>query len=113
MLFKKVALNIVCLSYPTTLSIFDCNNCLIKKQKIESNCTRICFYTKSKSVKLVARHKNQTVYKTIFLNCCRCQNIFVNFAFNEIVLQNYIISITLLDANYSFPVESAVLNFKK
>lgn len=108
MFYKSVTLNVVSSNIPFKLSVWPCDG--IKAKTITSTQTTFCFCTYENLIKLVAEYNNVTIFKTIYLNNCRNQNILVNFCFNKSIPQavNYI---TLSDSNYGLPVPIAIIKF--
>lgn len=113
MFFKSVTLNVLCFKNPCDLKILSCDGRLIEKLKTRSISSKICFCIRGQFIRLKATYKNHTEYKTIYLCEKRCQDIFVNFAFNTSISQRVFNVITLTDATYGFPVKNALLSFRQ
>ena len=114
MLNKKITLNIFSSKTPIELTILSSCEKPVKKETIHKNCSKICFCTNECCIKLVAKHKNQTIYQTIRLNNCLCQNIFVGFGFFDFIPKEVLEIISLTDANYfGLPISNATLNFSQ
>lgn len=110
--YVVVELNIFCLYTPFSIEILSERGEFLKRVKISLNCSKICVRTSGKFIRLIARQGNLSEYKTIFLNDNGCQSVFVSFAFNSAFSRNSFGLVFLKDANYGFPVENAILNFK-
>ena len=105
---KIVILKIYCSNTPCQLTIFSCDNKIIKTCTLTSPCSEICFCTKGCFVKLLAQYQGQTLCQIINLHCCFCEIAYVNLVFAN----TYQINVSLRDENYGLPVPSANLNFQ-
>lgn len=112
MLCKFVELNLNCVQNNVELYIVSYNGIIIKKENINSFNSKIYFNTKCENVKIIAKHKNQIIYKTLKLKNKKCQTFNADIIFNSIVSKQIFINIALLDNNYSFPIKKALLNFQ-
>ncbi len=110
---RYVILNIINSFQPFSLKIISSNGIVIKNQIVYLGTTKICVKISGKTIKLIARYTKYVSYKTIYLSNKKCQNICLNFAFNNSVFQKTINILSLLDKNYGFLVNKAILNFKK
>ena len=108
---KRVVLNIFCSKTPC--EIFIISNCggIIRRAYITSQFSTICFCTTDCSVKIIARHNNQTIFKRLCIYNCQNQCIFTDFVFDNIISQSVMVNLTLTDQNYGFPIPEAKLNF--
>ncbi len=113
MSFKSVTLNVCCSKIPCNLLIISANGHIIQKKLINSFKSKLYFCTRDCEIKVIAKLKDKTFYKTICLNNFKHQNICVNFTFNTVLSQKILNTISLLDANYNFPISKAILNFKQ
>ncbi len=113
MISKAVFLDVICHKKPYYLTIMIDDCFMLKKAKINSFSSKFCICTKNERLTIIASYKTQAVYKTIYLNNKPCENICVNFLFNKTFSQRSNNIIKLLDVNYGFPVEKALLNFKQ
>ena len=109
---KLVVLKILCFKKPCNITILDYFGKTLQKFTIKSTSSKICVCTRSCLIKLIAKHNGLTYFKTIHLNNCKCQNVFLSFAFNTTFLQKTINVFMLNDANYGMPVNMALLNFR-
>lgn len=112
MIYKKVELNISCSNTPFELTIMSCDGKVIKRKVLRTNCTSICVCTKECCIKLFAKYRNQIMCQKICLNNMSCQNIFVNFVFNNVFSKITNFTIILTDTVYGLPVKNALLHFK-
>ena len=110
---KLIFLNVCSFQIPCKIIILSPKNEFLEELTLKSFCSKINICTKGEILKLVAKHKNQTVYKTIYLSDFACQNVFANFAFDKSFSNRILRLITLKDANYGFDVLQAILSFKQ
>ena len=111
---KKIILNIFSSKTPYKLKILSERGKLIKESEIHSSCFNLMFCCKDSCITLLFSHKNQTIYQTILLSDCLCQNIFIGLDFKKILPPMILNSITLTDANYQgLPISTAILKFEQ
>ena len=108
---KIVSLTLLSSYAPYKLMIFSDKYKIIKQTAINSKTTKICFKASGCKLRILANYQNQTLYKTIRLSNCPCQNIFTSFAFSLFPSQETLNIFTLTDANYNLPVPLAILSF--
>lgn len=97
---------------PYELTISTCDGNFIARRTINSTSVRFCLYTNACCIKFTAKYRNQTIVKSMLLQNCKCQTRGVNFNFVPIMPTQQPQTFILLDANYSFPIAYAELNFK-
>lgn len=92
---------------PYQLTILTCNNQVLQKITVLSQCTKICLCTNDRHVKLIAQAGNQTLFRVINLCCNFFHHLWVDLYFPQSQ-----VFITLNDANYGLPIANATLNFQ-
>ena len=89
------------------------NEGFITRRRIKTRYEQIAICTRDCDIKLIATYGNQTIIKRLDLSNYSCKNIDIDFYFPLPISQVFYQTILLLDANYSLPVNIAVLNFRQ
>ena len=110
-MYKWVHLEITCPVSPTELVVSTCHGTVIQRLVVNQTHFSICFCTNECCIKIVAKHEQQTIYQTLYLDSVQCQCVPVNIVFSTVSSSMIYNKILLFDANYDFPVASALLNF--
>ena len=109
---KYVFLSVICSKQPCYLTIIADDCCVIKNKKIRNTASKFRIETKGNKLVFIVKYNYYTIFKTIYLNNCFCNDICINFTFNTKISQKTNNLIKLSDANYNFPIKNAILKFK-